>query len=458
MILNFLGVKDMEKALEVIQKYNMFKPGMIVGVAVSGGPDSMALLHYLHSNKEKLDIDVVAIHVNHCTRDNDDSDQDFVGEYCKEHRIKFYKFKVEALKLMKSKGMSMEEACREGRYGIFEGLKTRGIVDIMALAHHQGDQAETILLHIVRGAGLKGASGMSFVRDDYYVRPLLTTKKSEIMAYLYQNDVPFVEDETNTENIFSRNVLRNKVLPELRQIWPNVDEALCSFGEICRDDDATLNSMVHTEGIIVKKHLVKVPLTYFVYTKSILYRLLNIAFSKLGVKVDIEKKHIDMVIDLVKKSGTGAKLDLPHNITVYKEYEYLTIAYKKTDMKFMTEWPFKIGVTKIEDFGKLKVSRTKKLEPSINGLVFDLDKVPETAVWRMRREGDIITKFGGGTKKLKEYMIDKKIPARLRDYIPVLADSNDILIVAGVDISEKLRVTDATGKMASVEYTNLKWD
>ena len=225
----------MEKALEAIQKYNMFKPGMIVGVAVSGGPDSMALLHYLNANKEKLDIDVMAIHVNHCTRANDDSDQEFVREYCKENRIKFYKFKVEALKIMKSKGMTMEEACREGRYGVFEGLRTRGIVDVMALAHHESDQAETILLHILRGAGLKGASGMSFVRDDYYVRPLLSTKKSDIMAYLYQNEIPFVEDETNVQNIYSRNILRNKVMPELRLIWPNVDEALCSFGEICRD-------------------------------------------------------------------------------------------------------------------------------------------------------------------------------------------------------------------------------
>ena len=448
----------MEKALEVIQKYSMFKSGMIVGVAVSGGPDSMALLHFLNANKERLDIDVVAIHINHCTRANDDSDQEFVREYCKEHRIKFYKFKFEALKLMKSKGMSMEEACREGRYNIFEGLKARGIVDVMALAHHESDQAETILLHILRGAGLKGASGMSYVRDDYYVRPLLSTKKSEIMAYLYSNDIPFVEDETNSQNVFSRNILRNKVLPELRQIWPNVDEALCNFGDICRDDDATINNLVHTDGLVVKKNIVKVPLTYFVYTKSIVVRLLNIAISNLGVKADIEKKHIDMIIDLVKKASTGAKLDLPHNITVYKEYEYVTITYKKPDLKTVTEWAFKTGVTKIEDFGRLKVSKTKNREPSINGLLFDMDKVPEDAVWRMRREGDVITKFGGGTKKLKAYMIDKKIPARLRDYIPVLASGSEILVVAGVDISEKLRVTEDSEKIAIIEYTNFKWD
>ena len=278
------------------------------------------------------------------------------------------------------------------------------------------------------------------------------------MAYLYSNEIPYVEDETNAQNIFSRNILRNKILPELRQIWPNVDEALCNFGEICRDDDATINSLVHTDGIVFKRDIVKVPLTYFVYTKAIIFRLLNIAISKLGIKTDIEKKHIDLIIDLVKRASTGAKLDLPHNLTVYKEYEYLTITYKKPNMKTVVEWPFKLGVTKIEDFGKLKVSKTKNREPSINGLLIDMDKVPEGAIWRMRKEGDVITKFGGGTKKLKAYMIDKKIPARLRDYIPVLASGSEVLVVAGVDISEKLRVTDSSEKIVMVEYTNFKWD
>ena len=182
----------MEKAFRTIEDNKMFQPGCVVGVACSGGSDSMALLHFLNTNREKLDIEVVAIHVDHGTRANDVRDALFVADYCKENRIRFHKFKVECKVLARKKKLTIEEACREGRYGIFKSLKDRGIVDVMAIAHHQSDQAETVLLHILRGSGLSGASGMSYVRDNYYVRPFLDVSKQEIMAYVYENDIPFV--------------------------------------------------------------------------------------------------------------------------------------------------------------------------------------------------------------------------------------------------------------------------
>ena len=448
----------MQKAFDAIKKYEMFKPGCVVGVAVSGGSDSMALLHFLNENKDKLDIEIIAIHVNHTTRVNDDRDQVFVEDYCKEHRIRFHKFKIEATRIARNRGLTMEEACREGRYGIFEGLRDRGIVDVVAIAHHQSDQAETILLHILRGSGLSGASGMNFVRDGFYVRPFLDTKKSEIMAYVYENDIPYVEDETNQMNLFSRNILRNKVLPELRLVWPNVDESLANFGLTCREDDGYIRKMMNFTGILRKERLVKIPLTYFVYDRSLVSRMLYDCLGDIGVHNDIEHKHIDLVINLVKNADTGARLDLPHEVTVYKEYEYLTIARKKPKLVVNTQWEFKRGVTKIEDFGKIRVKKGKLNETVLGGLLIDGDKVPSTAVWRMRKEGDVITKFGGGTKKLKAYLIDKKVPARMRDYTPVLADGSDILLVAGVDISEKLRVTQDTKHPLIVEYTTQNWE
>ena len=160
----------MEKLLDFILKEKFFTPGSVVGVGVSGGSDSMGLLHFLSYNRDKLDIDVVAINVIHGTREADEAEAIFVEDYCREHHIRIYKFRVEAGVLAKQKGMTNEEACREARFGVFESLKKRGIVDYIALAHHQRDQAETILLHILRGSGLGGAGGMDFVRDNFYVR------------------------------------------------------------------------------------------------------------------------------------------------------------------------------------------------------------------------------------------------------------------------------------------------
>ena len=441
-----------ENVFDAIQRYKMFNSGDIVGVACSGGSDSMALLHFLNTNREKFDIEVIAIHVNHNTRENDLHDQEFVASYCREHGIRFYKFKIEALTLARKKGQTIEEACREGRYGIFENLKEKQFIDKLAIAHHQSDQAETVLMHILRGTGLNGASGMRFVRDNYYVRPFLDTPKAEVMQYVYENQIPYVDDETNHTTIFSRNLIRNKVFPDLRLVWPNVEQALAEFGAICRQDDDYINTMVDLGGMVVKDNLVKLPLTYFIYNASIVSRVLYNAFAKLGVTSDIERKHIQMLTALAKNGMNGAKLDLPHECRAFKEYEYLTIARAKPKMSIDTEWPFKLGVTNIAEFGKIKIKRSKDHIQKLGMLLIDLDKIPEGAVWRMRREGDFIQKFGGGTKTLKAYLIDKKIPQRIRDITPVLAYGNDILIVAGVDISDKLKVSPNSKNVADVQY------
>ena len=444
----------LENVIDVIEKNKMFKSGDIVGVACSGGSDSMALLHFLNANRERFDIEVIAIHVNHNTRENDLRDQEFVANYCKENGIRFYKFKVEALAIARRKGGSLEDACREGRYGIFEGLKQRQIVDKLAIAHHQSDQAETILMHILRGTGLNGASGMSFVRDNYYVRPFLSTLKNDIMQYIYENQIPYVEDEQNHTNIFARNLLRNKILPELRLVWPNVDQALVDFGNICREDDEYINSMVNLGGIVSQDNIVKIPLTYFVYPQPIVTRVLYKAFEMLGVVSDIERKHINLLSSLARMGGNGAKFDLPKECRAFKEYEYLTIVRAKPKLVIDTEWQFKLGATNISDFGKIKIKRSKEKLPVLGMLIADFDKIPENAVWRMRKEGDIIQKFGGGTKTLKAYMIDKKIPQRLRDITPVLAVDNEILVVAGIDISDKIKITENTKNAILIKYTS----
>lgn len=443
-----------EKAIEAIDDNKMFKSGDIVGVACSGGSDSMALLHFLNANRERFDIEVVAVHVNHNTRDNDLRDQEFVSSYCRENGIRLYKFKVDALVIAHKKGETLEEACREGRYGIFESLKQKQILDKLAIAHHQSDQAETVLMHILRGTGLNGASGMDFVRNDYYVRPFLSIQKTEIMQYIYENQVPYVEDETNHTNVFARNLLRNKILPDLRLVWPNVDQALVDFGEVCREDDKYINSMIDYSGILSSENMVKIPLTYFVYGNSVVARVLYHSFELLGVTSDIERKHIKLIVALAKNGINGAKLDLPKECRVYKEYEYLTIVRAKPKMVIDTQWPYKLGVTKIADLGKIKIKRSYDKQPVLGMLLADADKIPESAVWRIRKEGDIIHKFGGGTKSLKAYFIDKKVPQRLRDVTPVLAIDNTILAIAGVEISDNLKVTDSTKNAVLIQYTS----
>lgn len=448
----------MEKVLELIKKEKLFSSGCVVGVACSGGSDSMSLLHFLCANREKLDIEIVAIHIDHGTRENDARDAYFVADYCKEHHIRFQKFKVEAKVLAKQKGWTLEQACREARYGVFDNLRKRGIVDKIALAHQQSDQAETVLLHILRGSGLLGASGMQYVRDDFYVRPFLDTPKQEIMAYVYENQIPYVEDETNQDTTISRNLLRQRILPEIRQVWPKVDETLSNFGKICKEDDDTIRSLMNFDAILIDPKIIKIPLSYFSYPKSYVMRMIFDCFSKFEIFQGIEKKHIDMIYDFAFSSENGAKLNMPGSVTVHKEYEYITLALKKPKLAVATEWPFKKGVTHFEDYGSIKIKQTDIREPVAGSLLIDADKVPKNAVWRLRKDGDFIEKFGGaGIVKVKKYLSDKKVPQRLRKVLPVLAVGGEVYIIANLDISEALRVTEDTKRAYLIEFNLKNW-
>lgn len=435
----------MDRVLQTITRNNLIKRGDIIGIGVSGGIDSMALLHFLNENREKLDIEIVAITVDHNLRPTSSSDCQFVIDYCRANHIRCHKFSVEAGKTAKEKNIGIEQAAREVRYGVFEALIKKGIVDKIALAHHQGDQAETILLHLLRGAGLSGASGMEYMRDNIYIRPMLDISKEDVSRYAYSNGIEHVEDETNQDSTYSRNFIRNKIMPLLRKKFPAVDQNLVNFGKACKEDDNYILSHTSFDAIMHEENTVKIPLTYFIYAPSVTNRMIIKALASLNVLTDIERKHINLIKDLANAEN-GKKIDLPHNVTAVKEYEYITL-HHKVKKTISETYPIKTGEVDFAGMHQFTVKRTKNfgLKPGV--MLMDTKKIPQDAIWRVRQKGDMFEKFGGGTKPLRSYLIDQKVPARLRDTLPVLASGNEILCVLGVEISEKVKI-DANTKMA----------
>ena len=318
----------MDKVLDYIKSNNMIKSGEIIGVACSGGRDSICLLHYLNSVKSDLDCEVVAVNIDHGIRPNSALDTEFVMQFCKDNHIRAYKFKGEALKVAKEEKLTIEQAARKVRYGVFETLIKKGLVDKIALAHHMTDQAETVLLNIIRGAGLSGARGMEPVRDGIYIRPLLTTPREEIMAYLDENSLEYVDDETNQDNTYSRNYIRNIVMPALRKHFNSVDKNIVNFASICAQDDDYINSQINLGTLIETKDYVKVPLTYFYQPVPIINRILRKVLSKF-VKQDIESKHIKMIREFAIEANNGNIISLPYKVKVSKEYDFITIGMLK---------------------------------------------------------------------------------------------------------------------------------
>lgn len=429
----------MQNAKNFIIQNSLIKPGERIGVGVSGGSDSMALVHFLHSISEELDIEVIAIHVDHGIREESRDEANFVIEKCREMGVRAYKFRIDSPKIAKEKNISLETAAREGRYGVFNSLFKKDVVDKIALAHHLSDQAETILMHIFRGSGVAGARGMDPIRDGRFIRPLLSTSKEEILDYINFNNLDYVNDSSNADNTFTRNYLRNVLFPQITAKWPGAIGAIVNFGKAVKEDDDYINSQIFDDAIIYEDKEAKIPLSYFIYPAPIISRMIIKALKNIGVEKDFEKKHVDMIKDLATSHENGKRISLPFYVVAIKDYDYLTLANrKKVIPQFKCE--LRCGEFDLPDGRKLVVKRVKEMQQKEGVVYFDYRKVPKTAMWRFRQDGDVFTKFGGGTKKLKSFLIDKKVPQRKRDILPVLADENQVFVIAGVEISDLVKV------------------
>lgn len=425
--------------IQYITDHKMIKAGDRVGVAVSGGEDSMALLTLLNHLAQQLDFSIVAIHVNHNIRKSASRDVRFVKKYCDDNGIEFVKYVVNAPEYSTANKVGLEVAARELRYQCFEAAVKKYKLDKVAMAHHLNDQAETVLMHLFRGCGLEGASGMAPVRG-FYIRPFLETKKSDIIAYNYRNSIPHVEDETNEDNAYRRNYIRNVLLPEITREWRGAAENLASFGKIAARDNKYITNQCDMNGIVRDGNVVRIPLSRFYLPDAIVTRLIYHGLGLLGLRVDIEIKHINAIMQLSADGLNGEKVSLPHNAYAVKEYEYISLVRSETRPQFK-EYSFRVGKTVVEGFGTISVTKTISYKLALQrGLfVIDADKLPRKAKWRFRLDGDMFEKIGGGTKKLNSYLTDKKIPARLRPTTPVLALDHEVYVVGGVDISEKVK-------------------
>lgn len=440
----------MESIKKTIEQNKMFKKNDRIAVACSGGIDSMCLLHYLFANRKELEIEVCAVNVDHQIRDNSSNDSKFVEEFCKQNGIVCYKFSVNVPKLAKEQKLGLEECARNARYKIFETLIEKKIVDKIAIAHHQQDQVETVLLNIFRGTGLKGASGIKPVQNNF-VRPMLNTPKAEINVYAKENNIPFVVDQTNADNTYSRNFLRLNILPQLRKHWKNIDANILKFAKICKQDDDYINSKIDFDDILIEQNLAKIPLYYFALPTSIQNRVLKYCFEKLNLAKDVEYRHLDILRNLAKSGENGSKISLPNCLKASLEYDSLTIYAVQN--KLQIEKDFKTGKTNFDDYGVAEIKKTNNFDAKApNCHIIDAKKLPKDAKWRKRQNGDVFAKFGSGEKKLKDYLIDIKVPNRLRDQIPVLASGNQIYCVLGFEISDKVKVDQSTKSAFVITY------
>ncbi len=413
-----------------------------IAVATSGGKDSMALLHYLNANKDILKINLLAINVEHGIRGEASiNDSKFVKDYCDKNSIPLLSYSVNSLKYSKDNKLSIEEGARALRYQCFEKAKEENLYDFLVTAHHSLDNVETVLFNLFRGSGLAGLSGIPNQKG-YIVRPLLCTTKDEIEAYINANFIPYVTDESNLSSDYTRNFIRLNIMPLIKEIFPNVEQSVNRLSQTTRVENEFLDKLAHN-SLAIFEDRIELPIDT---PEVLLRRAVIIALKSLGVAKDWEKVHVDDAVNLTKKQN-GAQISLPHNLTLYREYDRLV--FEKTPILEKKQLPFYVGHFTLNQ-KKFIIEEVVAPTDLKNGLFFDFDKVPKDAIIRTINDSDTFTKFGGGTKSLGDYFTDKKIPVRLRERIPIIAKDNEVYAIFGLAISNKVKIDKDTKRVCKL--------
>jgi len=455
-----------DKVMNTIEKYQMLAKGDKVIAGVSGGPDSMCLLHVLLGIRESLAIDIVAAHVNHSLRGEDaDKDADYVEEFCRSNNIKFEFIKVDVHKISIERGTSEETAGRDIRYEFFERLRREYKADKIAIAHNLNDQAETVLMRIIRGTGLEGLAGIKPVRDSIYIRPLLFCSRAEIEEYCSLYKLNPRIDKTNFESIYVRNKIRLELIPYIeRNFNKDIINVLNRLAQNSKVDSEYLEQEAENKYKMYctyKDYKVIISKEAFHEHEAIITRVIRKAFDRVcGDLRNFERLHIYQVIDL-QKNGTGKQAVFPNNAAAYNNYGEISIYLRSLGSKEEESPPEGYRLQMGENLLKaLKLKVTLEKHPvkdmlnddSLNIKYFDYGKVSGSIILRFRKSGDRFKPLGmTGTKKLKDIFIDLKVPQEERDKTPLICFGDEIAWMVGYKMSNSFKIDKNTKEALKIK-------
>lgn len=408
--------------------------GLKIGLAVSGGVDSMVMADMML--KSGADVRLI-INFEHGLRGlTSERDSAFVAEYAEKHDIECRVVKLDVLKYAGENGLGTEEAARVLRYESFAEILDSGAVDVIATAHHLNDNAETVLMRLFRGTGIRGLKGIS--EREGFIRPLADMTKEEILRYAAENSVPYRTDETNADTGYTRNYIRNKLIPLISARFPGFERRIQRLSESMRETDDLLDTL-KTPAAKEEGGAVSLPLSAFEAHPAVVKKSVSDAMRALGVYQDVEKKHLD-AISALKDAETGKRVALQFDTEAIRESDRIVFApaIKKTDE---AEYVFDIDGNYTLYGKKYSFRETDRIE---RGVCFDPRKIPADAVVRARKAGDRFRRCNGRDKSLGDYLTDRKYPLRLRDSLAVVASGSRVLMILGVEISDEVKTDPNT--------------
>ncbi|MDK2811100.1 MAG: tRNA(Ile)-lysidine synthase [Petroclostridium sp.] len=459
---------------QTINKYSMFQNGDKIVVGVSGGPDSVCLLHVLNLLKDEYQIKLYAAHLNHQLRGQAaEQDAAYVKELCEKLQVPVYIKSVDIRQLSKERAISEEVAGREERYAFFFKIARQVGARKIAVAQNMNDQAETVLMRFIRGTGLEGLSGIKPVREDGVVRPLLETDREAIEQYCQENGLNPRLDETNLKSIYTRNKIRLDLIPYIiKEHNSGFIQTAAKTAELIREDNDFIKDFVNN---MIEKQLradskgIYIPVTFLLNQHlAIQRRVIRKAIDILkGNTANIEYKHIEEIVQMVNGKNTGKNigkaLDLPEGLRMEIVYNDVYLFRKGDSDKKNNSFYYPLKLDQQIFIKEINMTVTayvsakenlKNIELNDFTKAFDYNVINEEIYIRNRLPGDKFTPLGmDGTKKLKDFFIDLKVPRNKRDKVPIVATDKDILWVVGYRINDKYKCTNKTADVLIIQFS-----
>lgn len=416
----------MDKVYDYLLNDAGFRYGDSIVVAVSGGPDSMALLHLMVKIKKALDIELVCAHVNHNVRTESDYEKAFVEKFCAQNKVVFEYMRIEDYG-----DDNFHNEARSKRYNYFASIVKKHNARFLLTAHHADDLIETILMRIVRGSTLRGYSGFSAVVDmkDYTIlRPLINVTKKEIIAYNKANKIKYVQDKSNEKDIYTRNRFRKYIVPEFKKEDPNVHNKFYKFSKILLEynnyidkqvskiiKEIYVQNILNIEKFLEEEHVIQMKIIYYILEQTYQDDLMLIT-----------DHHAELIYNLIHSKKANVKIHLPNNIKAIKAYNNLVLM--KEEMR-SNEYEIEIIDYANLPNGKNIEVVTESDETDNNICRLSSEEVRLPLHVRNRKFGDKMTVKGMlGSKKLSDIFIDNKISSEERELWPVVVDSNDVIV------------------------------
>ena len=439
-----------DKVKETIKRFGMLEPGDRVLVAVSGGPDSVCLLSALHSLSEELRISLHVAHLDHMFRGKESGDEaHFVEDLAKKLGIPSTIDHIDVPAFCREQGLPPQAGAREVRYAFFTRIARATGAARIATGHTATDQAETFLMRLLRGAGVTGLSAIRPMRGNI-IRPLIDLTRDEVLDYLRSAGAEFVTDPSNAKPLYTRNRIRLEIMPVLKRFNPRIEKALASEAGLLRDEDEAIGQYVETiaetvftrnEDVLAVKRNDFNALPH-AFRRRIFRKIAGLSGADPST---LSLAQIDNALVFMAAAQTGRTMSLTWGLSIGREYDRFVISIP-TDRQEFSYSLTSPGITVISELGlEVEISITDSISMTPEEKIylwqamFDYDKIGRFLTLRNRRLGDWFrpSGMGGRSKKLQDYLVDKKVPRRKRDQVPLLCIGDDILWVVGFRTDER---------------------